>query len=96
MRPHKNNERGYLILELYKNGKAKIHKVHRLVAKAFVPNPENNPQVNHKDTNKLNNNDWNLEWVTDLENLIHAYRNHLKIAAQGGEKLQCEIYREDG
>ena len=53
---------GYLIVGLWKNNKQKIYKVHRLVAEAFLPNPYNLPQVNHKDENPLNNNVNNLEW----------------------------------
>jgi hypothetical protein len=53
------------------NGRRKHHKVHRLVAKAFIPNPEGKQQVNHKDGNKQNNSITNLEWVTDEENKIH-------------------------
>ena len=71
------NKHGYLNLDLYHNGVRKHELVHRLVAKAFVPNPDNKPVVNHKDGNKLNNNADNLEWVTSLENNRHAWKNGL-------------------
>ena len=65
-------EKGYLRVDLFdESGKRKHHKVHRLVAVAFIPNPENKPQVNHKDGNKKNNSITNLEWVTDEENKEH-------------------------
>lgn len=54
----------YLIVTLCKNGKRKSKKVHRLVAEAFIPNPDKLPQVNHKDENKHNNVVSNLEWCT--------------------------------
>lgn len=66
--------KGYLRVYLSKNGKRKHHKVHRLVARAFIPNPENKPQVNHIDGNKKNNSITNLEWVTDEENKEHQKR----------------------
>ncbi len=52
-------------------------KVHRIIAITFILNPLNLPQVNHKDGNKLNNNDWNLEWCTNQENKNHAVLNNL-------------------
>ncbi|MDB9496425.1 HNH endonuclease signature motif containing protein [Spirulina major CS-329] len=68
------NKKGYFQVCL--QGK-KSHRVHRLVAENFVPNPGNNPQVNHIDGNKLNNSSDNLEWVTDEGNRSHAIRNGL-------------------
>lgn len=53
---------GYKQCNLYKDGKKKYVRIHRLVAEAFIPNPLNLTQVNHKDGNKLNNNVDNLEW----------------------------------
>ena len=66
------NEKGYLRIDLIeRNGRAKHFKVHRLVAQAFIPNPFNKEQVNHRDGNKENNSFTNLEWVTDEENKMH-------------------------
>lgn len=68
-------EKSYLRVDLVdENGKRKHHKVHRLVAKAFIPNPQSKKQVNHKDGNKQNNSVTNLEWVTDRENKEHQKR----------------------
>lgn len=67
----------YLIVVLTINGRKQARSVHRLVAKAFVPNPENKPEVNHINGDKLDNRAENLEWVTHAENLAHAAANHL-------------------
>lgn len=66
---------GYLQITLYKDGKHKSFLVHRLVANAFIPNPENLPEVNHKDENKTNCNIDNLEWCTRKYNLNYGTRN---------------------
>lgn len=68
---------GYLKADLYKNGERSTKRIHRLVAEAFIPNPENKPDVNHKDGNKSNNSVYNLEWVNKSENMIHARDNGL-------------------
>lgn len=56
-----------------RKGKAILLRIHRLVAEAYVPNPQDKPFVNHKDGDKLNNHKDNLEWVTDQENKDHAW-----------------------
>ena len=66
---------GYYRIGLTKNFKRTHHSVHRLVAKAFIPNPDNLPEVNHKDENKLNNNVDNLEWCTSEYNANYGTRN---------------------
>jgi hypothetical protein len=71
------NARGYLVIGLMINDKQRMHKIHRLVSNAFIENPENKPQVNHIDGNKLNNCISNLEWATQKENIQHAYKNGL-------------------
>lgn len=55
---------GYLFIYLCKNRERKMCKIHRLVSKAFIPNPQNLPQVNHKDEDKTNNSVQNLEWCS--------------------------------
>ena len=69
------NTFGYLFVFLCKNGEKKEYKVHRLVAKTFIPNPDNLPQVNHKDEDKDNNSVQNLEWCDSKYNNNYGTRN---------------------
>jgi hypothetical protein len=72
---------GYFRVNLCNGARStkKFYFVHVLVAKAFIPNPENKPQVNHKDGNKANNRIDNLEWVTSKENIAHSIKAGLRI-----------------
>lgn len=69
---------GYRMVPLSYDGNIKHCKVHRLVAMAFIPNPDDKPYINHKDGNPLNNHVENLEWCTQKENVDHALRIGLK------------------
>lgn len=69
---------GYLRYTLHKNGKAYEFKGHRLVAEAFIPNPENKPTINHINGDKTCNKKWNLAWATKKEQMQHAYKLGLK------------------
>ena len=71
----KTNDNGYCSVGLYLNKKCKYHFVHRLVAQAFIPNPNNYPEVNHKDERPENNCVENLEWCTHQYNINYGNRN---------------------
>ena len=62
---------------MWLNGRSYSKRINRLVAEAFIPNPENKPEVNHKDCNKLNNYYTNLEWLTHEEHEKHTTLNGL-------------------
>ena len=80
--------KGYLSVKLYDdNTKPKIHKIHRLVAITFIPNPSNLPQVNHKDEVKINNYVDNLEWCDNIYNC--NYGNHNKKLPTSVAQYDC-------
>ena len=78
--------RGYERVCLFKMNRDRRYKVHRLVAIAFILNPDNLPQVNHKDGNKRNNHVSNLEWITNEDNMHHAKEHGLRV----GHERFCE------
>ncbi len=82
------DDRGYLMISLHKNNKHRTVKVHKLVANAFIPNPLNLPQVNHKDEEKLNNSIDNLEWCTNKYNCNYGTHNK-----RVSEKLSKTVYQ---
>ena len=82
---------GYLKYLLSNPGKVKSYFIHRLVALAFIPNPENKPEVNHIDGNKQNNCADNLIFVTRSENMKHAYNNNLKVAKKGEKNYRARF-----
>lgn len=71
LQPNKNHQ-GYYCVLLSKSCKTENRRVHRLVAEAFIPNPDNLPQINHKDEDKSNNIVTNLEWCTCSYNIMYG------------------------
>ena len=86
-----NVNRGYLAVQLWKDGIAKMRFIHRLVAEAFIPNPDNLPQVNHKDEDKTRNVVENLEWCSEKYN-----SNYGTAIARRVEKQSKQVDQLDG
>lgn len=85
------NKSGYLQINLYRNGHQKVCLVHRLVAEAFLPNPDNLPCVNHKDENRSNSNVDNLEWCTHEYNSKYSHTG-TKANKDRCKKIACYTY----
>ena len=92
LKPYDNGY-GYLIVEFRRDGKRKHLRVHRLVAEAFVPNPNGLPEVNHMDEDKHNNTAWNLEWCTSGYN--KRYGSGRKSRSEGMKKVWAERRHND-
>lgn len=73
------NDIGYETVNIKQDNKRRLKYVHRLIAEAFIPNPLNKPNINHKNGVKADNRIDNLEWCTQSENIIHSYRNGFQI-----------------
>jgi len=89
------NQQGYYQVAFHINGVQYNKRVNRLVAECFIPNPENKPEVNHKDGDKRNNHVDNLEWCTKSENQLHAFRNGFKSMPRGNDSPCVKISDED-
>ena len=90
LKPGKNKQ-GYLFVIFYKNGKRKTFRVNRLVAEAFIPNPDNLPQVNHIDENKENNIVENLEWCDCKYNINYGTHNERSAKTRINGKLSKPV-----
>jgi len=90
IRPYYHSK-GYVCVNLWNCGKQEKWKLHRLVAIHFIDNPCNLPEVNHKDCNKHNNVDTNLEWVSSQDNVVHAKRHNRY--SKSFKKIPNEIIR---
>lgn len=87
--------KGYFFVSLSRSKKRFHTGVHRLVAMAFIKNPNNKSQVNHIDGNKINNRPSNLEWCTNQENSIHAHRNNLITTNKGEDHHQAKLTNQE-
>lgn len=95
LKPSKN-KLGYLIVNLYRDGKYKSYYVHRLVAEAFITKPENQEsEVNHKDLDKTNNIVSNLEWVTHRDNLRHAVDSGVVMGCPGEKSHHAKLTNDE-
>lgn len=87
--------KGYHRVVLQAGRKRRLHTgIHRLVAHCHLPNPDNKPEVNHKDGDKSNNHVSNLEWVTSKENVAHAYETQLRTPIYGPKSPNAKLTPE--
>lgn len=82
-------KRGYLVYSMHKDKHSYLRTLHIMLARAFLPNPKNLPQVNHIDGDKLNNSLSNLEWCTGYDNVMHARNTGLHLTDGDKAVVQC-------
>jgi hypothetical protein len=96
-----NKKTGYLYYNLYRNGKKKLARGHRVVGEAFLENPLCKPQINHKNLDRADNRLKNLEWCTNAENQLHAFRVGGKVTWNKGlklvkrSKMKCRLCKKE-
>jgi len=90
-----SNRDGYMVAWLTKNSSRIGTGIHRLVALAFIPNPNNYKEINHIDGDKSNNSISNLEWCTRSENIRHAFDTGLKPGKKGEDNGRSKLSNED-
>lgn len=89
------NKYGYLDVHLSVKGKPIRRLIHRLVAIAFIKNPENKPEINHKNGKKEDNWSENLEWATPSENKIHGFKTGLYTPKTGSSHSKAKLTEQD-
>ena len=90
----KKDKYGYLIIHLSKNGLKKYYLVHRLVAMTFIPNPDNLPQINHRNEIKTDNSVWNLEWCDTKYNCNYwSYKEKQSLIQRNNPKQSKLVYQ---
>lgn len=87
LKPSNNGSGGYYYVNLWKNGKGRNFRIHRLVAETYIPNPNNLPEVNHKDEDKSNNCVDNLEWISKIDNINYGTRTE-----RAAKKTSIPVY----
>lgn len=88
LKPWLDGKKRYFMITLCKNGTKTKKLIHRLVAMAFIENPNGLPEVNHKNHNSLDNSKDNLEWVTRQQNMAHCFEKHSQIR----NFRECELF----
>lgn len=86
---------GYMEIRIQQDTRSMLYLIHRLIALTFIPNPMNKPEVNHKDGNKTNNMTSNLEWTTESEQRLHAYRLGLQPRPLGSRSTTAILCESD-
>lgn len=89
------NKKGYLRVNLTKNGKQRLHLIASIVASAFIGKKPHGLTINHKDLNKINNHPSNLEYISNLENMRHAWNNGLHNMKKGSTNHTAKLTNSD-